>query len=67
MGIMGTPKADRGKSKDPVCGMMVVEQFAFGPEDSGQGKVWFCSIGCQAQYQAEHAGEEEKEGTGVAG
>jgi hypothetical protein len=54
MGILGD-KQQAAKSKDPVCGMVVVEELAVGPEESATGKVWFCSVGCQAQYQAEHA------------
>src|SRR5688572_12366359 len=62
MGILGARKADAGKSKDPVCGMVVVEEHAFGPEESAAGAVWFCSVGCQAQYQAERSGEAKRKG-----
>jgi YHS domain-containing protein len=61
MGIFGQRKADKTETKDPVCGMLVVEEFAVGPEESATGAVWFCSVGCQAKYQADHAGTTQSE------
>lgn len=59
MGIFGPDNGEAGKSKDPVCGRVVVEALAIGPEDGAQGAVWFCSIGCQAAYQENQSKERE--------
>ncbi|MHB1262596.1 MAG: hypothetical protein ACYC2H_12870 [Thermoplasmatota archaeon] len=61
MGIFGSRPQESAKAKDPVCGMTVVIDHAVGPEESAQGPVWFCSVGCQVQYQA----EKESAGEGV--
>ena len=53
MGIFAERK--RKEARDPVCGMVVVEESAVGPEETAEGAVWFCSVGCQAQYQSERA------------
>lgn len=53
MGIFGNRKEETGKPrqhKDPVCGMLVVEAEAVGP-DTVQGEAyWFCSEGCQDTF-----------------
>jgi YHS domain-containing protein len=55
MAILGNAEKKARQEKDPVCGMLVVVDLAVGPEKAagGDGEVWFCSLGCQAQYQAE--------------
>jgi hypothetical protein len=56
MAILGDARrADKKtrQEKDPVCGLLVVVDMAVGPEKSADGEVWFCSVGCQAQYQEE--------------
>lgn len=60
MGIFGQPKDEAAKVKDPVCGMVIVEEHAVGPEESAEGAVWFCSVGCQALYQSQHADAKER-------
>jgi YHS domain-containing protein len=58
MGIFGNRKEgkeSKGRSgaqhKDPVCGMLVVEAEAVGP-DTYHGEVyWFCGEGCQGTFQ----------------
>ena len=60
MGIFGERKDEAAKVKDPVCGLVIVEQNAVGPEESAAGAVWFCSVGCQAVYQAQAAEAKEK-------
>lgn len=60
MGIFGERKDLAPKARDPVCGMVVVEEHAFGPEESEAGPVWFCSLGCQATYQADRAKAKEQ-------
>ena len=54
MAILGSAGNQRRQEKDPVCGRLVVVDLAFGPEKAEAGEVWFCSLGCQAQYQEEH-------------
>ncbi len=60
MGIFGRRKEDleatggRGAKEhtDPVCGMVVVEGRAVGP-DAIQGEVhWFCSAACRDKFHA---------------
>ena len=62
MGIFGERKDQAAKAKDPVCGMVVVEQHAFGLEESAEGAVWFCSVGCQALYQSQQSDKERAQG-----
>jgi YHS domain-containing protein len=63
MAILGNAPKKARQEKDPVCGMMVVVDLAVGPEASPDGDVWFCSLGCQAQFQE----EQEKKSRGAEG
>lgn len=51
MGIFGRSKETGDKRHtDPVCGMVVVEEKAVGP-DTVEGTVyWFCSASCQDTF-----------------
>lgn len=51
MGIFGRRKGKESTSKDPVCGMMVVEAHAVGPYEAGAETYYFCSTACQESYQ----------------
>lgn len=53
MAILGNAQKKARQEKDPVCGMLVVVDLAVGPETTAEGDVWFCSLGCQAQFQEE--------------
>ena len=64
MGIFGSRKEEGATLRDPVCGMAIVKEHALGPEESAAGKVWFCSVGCQATYQSQQ-GDKGKEAQGV--
>ena len=44
-------KEAKGQHTDPVCGMAVVEERAFGPETLRGEAHWFCSVECQDQFQ----------------
>jgi YHS domain-containing protein len=63
--MFGERKDLAAKTRDPVCGMVIVEQHAFGPEESADGKVWFCSVGCQALYQSQDSREGKEKESGV--
>ncbi|MEA3166769.1 MAG: hypothetical protein QOJ26_1643 [Thermoplasmata archaeon] len=59
MGIFGPRRDKAAKSTDPVCGLVVVERHAVGPEESAAGAVWFCSTDCQVRYRALHPRQQE--------
>lgn len=51
MGIFGRKSSKGRQHTDPVCGMVIVEEEAVGP-DTVQGEaVWFCSAQCQETYR----------------
>lgn len=53
MGIFGRkdrPSRAR-QSKDPVCGMLVVETLAVGPETVGATTYYFCSTACHETFK----------------
>lgn len=59
MGIFGRRKAP-AKTTDPVCGMVVVEGQAIGPDVIAGQAYWFCSAACQDEYH-------ERTGTRLGG
>jgi hypothetical protein len=63
MATAGARPGAKQQSRDPVCGMVVVQEEAIGPEESEEGPVWFCSLGCQAQYQAQQAEKPREAGS----
>lgn len=48
MGIFGRKK--KAEMKDPVCGMVLVESSAIGPDVVAGETYYFCSTGCQDTY-----------------
>ena len=50
---------------DPVCGMTVNSATAPERRDTGAGPVWFCSAGCAAAFDEEHASRAAAPGAAV--
>ncbi len=43
------------KVKDPVCGMAIDPSTAAAHGTYSGQTIYFCSVGCQRQYEASHA------------
>lgn len=56
MGLFGRKGKEAKRHTDPVCGMVVVEGEAVGPDTIRGEAYWFCSAECQDQYQETSTG-----------
>lgn len=59
MGLFGRRKP-AAKTSDPVCGMVIVEGKAIGPDVIAGHAYYFCSTACQDEYH-------ERTGTRLSG
>lgn len=48
-----TPRGDAKRHKDPVCGMDVLEDSAFGKLDHDGQTYYFCSEHCVSRFKGE--------------
>ena len=57
MGHMGGHEPEKGppaaRVKDPVCGMEIDKDQAFGMTQKGGKQIYFCSENCQNKFNAE--------------
>jgi YHS domain-containing protein len=56
MGLFGRRKSKGAEHEDPVCGMVVAEKRAVGPDTIRGEAYWFCSVGCQETYRERTGG-----------